>query len=323
MNCLKHCYQYEVEKTISDISHTPHDFLFAILADSHLDQGMRDTLCNINAVDQSVHFDCVVHLGDFLTGNITRTYTKKLLDMQMQSLQDSVASGVFYPVQGNHDGFLYNDGRSRSDITLDEDWYEATAFVDEYPNVSRQIQNPYFFVDYPHKKLRLIILNSQHYKENVNRTKAYKRLGIDSAQLEWFSQTALQLESGWTVLLFSHDAPVTEAARSADSAWYNSNAMLEILSEAMQRGINVAGWFVGHHHGELITKIQNIPFILIGSQTSYVPQLWQVANGAGFYYDRQRGTVTEDLWDAVALDIQERKLTLLRFGAGEDRIVLY
>lgn len=322
MDNLKHGYQQEIEKTIADIAQMPHDFSFALLTDSHLDEGLSNTVCNIRAVDREAHFDCAVHLGDFMTGNITRSYTKKLLAMQMESLRNSVASGVFYPAQGNHDGFLDNDGRSKENIVLYEDWYEATAFVEAYPNVSRPNQLPYFFVDYPDKKLRLIILSTQHYKEGVDRTNSPLYIGIDSAQLAWLSQTALALESGWTVMLFSHDAPVTEVSRSADSSWGGS-AVLDALSGAMERGILIAGWFFGHHHGELITKINDIPFILIGSQTSYVPQLWLPANGAGFYYERQRNTVTEDLWDAVALDMQARKLTLFRFGAGDDRSVCY
>lgn len=324
MDHLKHCYQQEAEKTIADIAQVSHDFLFALLTDSHLDEGLGNTLCNISAVDRSVHFDCAVHMGDFLTGNITRSYTKKLLKMQMESFQAALSNGVFYPVQGNHDGFLENAGKSRENIVLEEDWYEATAFVDTYPNVSRPSPKPYFFVDYPDRKLRLIILSTQYYEEGGGRTKAPLRIGIDSRQLVWLSQNALTVESGWTVMLFSHDAPVIEAMRSDDSLWGNGGAVMDVLSEAMQqRGILIAGWFFGHDHGELITKINGIPFILIGSQTAYVPQLWESVNGAGFYYERRRNTVTEDLWDAVALDMQARKLTLFRFGAGDDRFVSY
>ena len=322
MDNLKDAYRQEIEKTVGDIAQVPHDFSFALLTDSHLDEGLSNTLCNIAAVDRQAHFDCAIHLGDFLTGNITRSYTKKLLQMQMQSFRDAVGTGVFYPVQGNHDGFLNNIGTSMQNIVLDEDWYEATAFVDAYPKVSRPGQMPYFFVDYPDKKLRLIILCTQYYKEGVDRMKSYLRIGVDSAQLAWLSQSALALESGWTVMVFSHDAPVTEAAREEGSPW-GGTAVLDAFSEAMARGILVAGWFVGHHHGEYITKINGIPIVLIGSQTSYVPQLWQPANGAGFYYDRKRNTLTEDLWDAVALDMQARKVTLFRFGAGEDRSIFY
>ena len=323
MDDIKAYYQKEVNKTVTDITHTTHDFLLSVLADSHLDHSLTDTVHNIAAVDRSVKFDCVVHLGDFMTGNITRSYTKALLAIQMQSFQKALANGVFYPAQGNHDGFLDNAGGSYTDIALDEDWYEATAFVDTYPNVSRPSQKPYFFVDYPDKKLRLIILNSQYYEGYNDGTRYKKHMGIDPQQFVWLSQEALQLAPGWTVMLFSHDAPFAASAYSDDSQWCNGSAVLDILSEAVQqRGIIVAGWLIGHHHGELITKVNDIPFILIGSQTSYVPQLWQVADG-GFYYDRQQSTVTEDLWDAVALDMRSRKLTLFRFGAGGDRSVFY
>ena len=39
--------------------------------------------------------------------------------------------------------------------------------------------------------------------------------------------------------------------------------------------------------------------------------------------ERKLGTVTEDAWDAVSIDTNERKIHMVRFGAGDDREISY
>lgn len=319
MDQVKNYYQEEVKGTVRDIHQTRHDFLFALLTDSHLDGLLSSTVDHIASVDQQVSFDCIIHLGDFLTGNITKSYTRQLLDIQMEMVRNAVKNHTLYPVQGNHDGFMDNAGTTTTDIALDEDWYDATSFVDGYPHVSRPDKKAYFYVDYPQQKLRLIILNSQYYEEYDGTKPFRKRYGFHPQQLSWLAQEALPAESGWTVIFFSHDAPYSETYTTLA----NSVAILDIIQNAIEnQHITVAAWFVGDHHGELIKKTRDIHFILVGSQTAYVPQLWHMTDG-GFFCPRQLGAVTEDLWDAVALDIQARKLLLFRFGAGEDRVIYY
>jgi len=39
--------------------------------------------------------------------------------------------------------------------------------------------------------------------------------------------------------------------------------------------------------------------------------------------ERKLGTKTEDLWDVLLLKPKQRRIHLLRFGAGEDRVIDY
>ena len=100
---INQCYEYEAAHTIQDVLSCNGDLNIALVADSHLDNSVPATIENISAVDQAVHFDCCVHLGDFLAGEIGGRYAKLLLRQQLALFRPTVSSGRFFPVQGNHD----------------------------------------------------------------------------------------------------------------------------------------------------------------------------------------------------------------------------
>ena len=302
------------------------DLVFAVVADSHLDDFEEDTLSNIRAVDRSVKFDFIIHLGDFLNGSLSRRYAGRILAEEMERYRMATENGVFYPVQGNHDGFCQIEADKQvSDMALDEDWYEATEFIHKYANVKRKGIKPYFYVDYPAQKVRLVILCSFSYEWTEEG--AYRKLyQMDSEEIEWLKEEALVLESDWTVMLFSHDGPLQlyEETKYDEEPWKgNSKELFQTVMDSKERcGYTVAAWFVGHWHGELCRTIQGIPFVLVGSQTCYVPQLWNMPE-AGHFEKRERGTVTQDLWDGAVLNCRKRELYLCRFGAGKDRVIYY
>ncbi len=315
-------YDKQIKNIINQISSSTWDLKIAMVADSHLDNSIGTTIENIKAVDQQVRFDCLIHLGDFLNGNLPRNCSKALLKEQMGLFKETVSSGVFYPTQGNHDGYL-DLCIGRPDIALDEDWYEATSFVDCYPNVSREEGAPYYYVDILEKKLRLIAICSFY----LNTETGGKEFGISEKQLEWLEHSALQLEQDWTIMLFSHDTPFSKFDNDAliysNNNRINGTGAMKLLKQAREeKGFEIAAWFIGHFHGDLMKRVDDIPFVLLSSETAYVPQLWKMVKG-GQFPERILGTDTEDLWDAVCLDQQNKILKLFRCGSGEDREVRY
>ena len=321
-------FREEIENVASTLAakKTEADLMFVVVADSHLDDYEEDTISNIMAVDRSVHFDFVVHLGDFLNGNLPGKYTESLLNEEMKKYRSATANGIFYPVQGNHDGYCKDTkNKTITDIVLDENWHAATSFTDAYPYLKRKDNDPCYYVDYPDKKVRLIILCSFSYEwdENGEFRKLYK---LAPAQINWLKDEALMLDADWTVMLFSHDGPLRyyDQARYAEEPWNGNNKKLmdALLDAKQERGFSVAAWFIGHWHGEVCQIVEGIPFVIVGSQTCYIPQLWQMPD-SGHYEMRERETVLQDLWDAAILNIEKRELYLCRFGAGDDRVIHY
>lgn len=322
---MKPCYKEMLKRVSKRINSEKKDFIFAMAADSHLDNSLSDTIENIKMTDRNVKFDCIVHLGDFMNGNLPKSCTKRILRNQLLSFKNSVGSGVFYPVQGNHDGYFDEIKHHSCDMAIDEDWYELTDFLGEYENIHREKNKPYYYVDYPEKKIRLIVLCSFYYTGFYDGTTFCKQYGTDEEQLEWFEKKALDLQKGWTVMIFSHDVPFKDMDKEPveDNMRINGGKLFDSLLVAKDgRGFDVAAWFIGHFHGDLVKNIKGINFVLLASETAYEVCLWDMPRG-GYFPKRVLNTETEDLWDTVILNKEERKITTIRFGSGEDRVIYY
>ena len=127
---IKNYFRQELQRLEDRTKECTYDMSFVLVADSHLDDYEEETLQNIQAADKMISYDFIVHLGDFMNGNLPKGYTAEILQEEMNKYRRSVKNGIFYPVQGNHDGYCNSTyQRGQCDIVLDEDWYVATAFT--------------------------------------------------------------------------------------------------------------------------------------------------------------------------------------------------
>lgn len=309
-------YEHEIEQTIQAVRSCDGDLTIALIADSHLDNSAPATVENIAAVDRGVQFDCCIHLGDFLAGEIGGRYAKLLLRQQLELFRPAVSSGRFFPVQGNHDAC--------SGPYSEKLWPEAIGFLDAEQDVCRPAQKPYYYVDIEKEKVRLVFVCSYYYEQRDSRPVMI--FGYEEEQIQWLQNEALVLQSDWTVMLFSHDAPFSALLSDEKTALEkndiaNGNQIFSALDQCRkQYGFDVAGWFIGHYHGDRIKTLFGIPFVITASQTAYDPQLF---DDDVRFWERDLGTPSEDLWDALVLKKSERRVWLKRFGAGEDRVVYY
>lgn len=323
---IKSYFRQELQRLSDRIKDHSYTMSFVLVADSHLDDYEEDTLQNIQAADKVVSYDFMVHLGDFMNGNFPKGYTAKILQEEMVRYRSAIKNGNFYPVQGNHDGYCNSTFKGRQcDIVVDEDWYVATVFTEEYENVIRERNRPYFYADYSKQKLRLIFLCSFSYEETQEH-KYRKLYRVSQSQIEWLEKEALEVGEEWTVMLFSHDGPLRfydQDRMNEEPFVENTRELLDAVLHAREKhGFSVAGWFIGHAHGDLCQTVLTIPFVFVGSQTYYVPQLWSMPQ-KGHFEPREVGALSQDLWDSVTWDKTARTLHLFRFGAGGDRVIRY
>ena len=307
-------YEQELEQTVRDVMACEGDLTIALVADSHLDNAVPTTVENISAVDQRVHFDCCIHLGDFLAGKIGRLYAARLLRQQLEQFSHAVASRRFFPVQGNHDECC---GQCSEQF-----WAEATGFLNDEKDVCRAGQKPYYYVDRAEQKVRLVFLDSYYFERHAEGVSM--AFGYEEDQIEWLRIQALKLPADWTVLIFSHDAPFSELAEETamtKNTIRNGSRVFQTVDQCRREsGFLLAGWFVGHYHGDRIMSLFGVNFIICASQTAYDPQLFDEDVR---FWERTLGTVSEDLWDALVLKKSARRIYLKRFGAGEDRMLEY
>ena len=196
--------------------------------------------------------------------------------------------------------------------------------MDAEQNVRRPAQKPYYYVDIAKEKVRLVFVCSYFYEHRGG--EPVMIFGYEEEQIQWLQNETLVLPSDWTVMLFSHDAPFSALLFDEKTALekndiVNGNQIFSALDQCRkQYGFDIAGWFIGHYHGDRIKTLFGIPFVITASQTAYDPQLF---DDDVRFWERELGTPSEDLWDALVLKKSERRVYLKRFGAGEDRIVHY
>ena len=324
------------------------DMRFVLVTDSHLSDNTESTCDNIRCLDEEIGFDCLVHMGDLLNGNNPERISRKNLVDSIGLFRGSIHTKEMYIAKGNHDGYRDESyqGQLVQDITLDEKWYEDTCFMDENSNLSRVEDKPYYYVDFPDKKIRFIVLCTNWYEHNVIEKTFIGHSGFTREQLCWLGKEALvTAEDDWNIMLFSHIAPLTEldavkvnpnASRSqmTENGGREAVALVRACKESSRitvqdetydfsgKKTNILCWCTGHIHGDFLVERETISFIALASQTAYVPQLWHVPFGE-FPIPRKSGSVSEDCWDSVLICSQERKIYFFRFGAGKNRVICY
>ena len=337
MKTVQPCFQAELDKAVAFArAHSDADFLCGVVADTHLSDNGEHTRENIAAVDERAPLDCLIHLGDFLTGQLPEKVSRRLFREEAAAYRAAVASGRLFPVQGNHDGYRNESyaGQLVDCISLDENWAADTAYLDALGNVHRPAGKPYYYVDVPERALRLFFLCTNGYTHNPTAKTFKKRDEISPGQLVWLAESLSTLDADHTVMVFSHIHPFVPgkplehipsykaALDLLHACHYGESCVIEGKTyDFSQRRVDVAAWFHGHDHSDSQKRLRGINIIGITSETAYIPQLWEPIGV--FPAPRDLDTASEDAWDVMAWHRDQRTIYLSRFGAGKDKLVRY
>lgn len=326
---MSNIFEKEIAKTIENINavRCPGDLCFVMVSDTKLTDTARRIISNIQAVDRQVHFDFMVHLGDLLCGGSPRKVSCRILSEELAAYRSAIATQKLFVAQGETDGWRDESfcGQLVMNIMTDPIWHEETSFIDQYEHVKRSGNAPYYYVDDPVSHTRCIFLASERYEmeEEHKLYQQYHTLGLK--QLVWLEE-ALKLQVGWNVLIFSHAIPGSRFETGVNPPSYKGNAIdkpLAILQKAVRdHGIRFVAWICGHYGYDCEIQELSMNHIALGGLSAF-PCPGVELPEARRETKRMAGTEKEDLWDALVLKPQERKLYIFRFGAGSDRAVDY
>lgn len=316
-------FNEEITKTVNTLKEDKYDLCFALLSDSKLsDEGVL-TRENIAEVDKEANFDFIVHCGNYILGNNPEKISRRLMTDEMKDYQDSIKSGKIFVCQGENDGWRNErfKGQLAYNIVCDETWYEDTSFLNTY--VVRNGNSPYYYSDFEDKKVRVICLCS-YISELDNENEMFEKLTTLSVkQTVWLDKEALSVPVGWTVLIFSHRAPNSRFETGQDPFIYKGRSTektLAVLQQAQKRGVNIAAWIFGGYGADGHFNIGGIDYISVPYQCLNSSAI----NKCGLEeVKRQKDTLTQECWNVFSLNTDERILRLIRFGAGEDRVIKY
>ena len=316
-------YEDEIELTSKEIAEAKESTIapltIALLADTHYAPGTTwdKSLQNVRAVNERVLFDNIIHLGDLTDGLGSKLLTKHYAEYVMNDIRS--LNLPTYLTVGNHDTNYFH---GNPDVYSLPEQYDAYHSGKDPVDVVRNGADLWYYVDRYPQKLRMLFLGSYD-------ASRHDRYGFWEEEVEWVKQTLSCTSADWCVIVFSH-LPLLPEMHYWTRDLRNADRLLAVLErfnigEGGSGGAGEAGrllgYIHGHNHCDQINTAYGFPIISLGSNkmeyfTYYKPE-------GAVIYNRTAGTASEDLWDTLVIDTNNRKLSFIRFGAGENREIRY
>jgi hypothetical protein len=251
---------------------------------------------------------------------------------------------------GNHDGVHFNKFYSK-------EWYGMVGrMLQANDKVHLEGNTPYFYVDFEKCNVRCVFMSCP---DSYN--DSYPIFGWTKQQLNWLANTALNVEDGTNIILFSHVSPL--------QASYTNNGLERLSSfkgicEAFDghtsfSDTNVTCDFSNMTNGKILCEVcghqhmdwvwepgdsYNGTAVQVGGQEGPIPWTYENTfafpiicitntyfgtNGDGETRDGQGGihvprvdrTSTQEAWDILVYRPDLNKVKMIRFGSGQDREV--
>lgn len=292
------CFQAEAFLTIERVWELlgEDDLAFAVLTDTHyVTNGTWErSAYNLWQVASRVPLHGIIHLGDLTDGILPLARTRESAEQVMADMRRT--GKTVYLCCGNHDSNYFRDNPEK----MTEG--EMSAFY-----LGRE--KPWYYVDFPAQRLRVLFLYSFDYLEQV-------RYGFPPEELDWVRNTLESMAEGWAALVCSHVPPLPEIHYWSDQI-RNGEELMGILESYHRTGRKILAYVHGHNHGEQIYTKRLFPIVSLGCNKM---EDFQDKKPAGSWtYCRRQGTVTEDLWDVMIVHADHAGIDFVRFGAGEDK----
>jgi len=309
-HAVKACFEEEIKITANAINNkrTAKSLVLAVLTDTHytVNGTWQDTAENIRQVHGKARLDGIVHLGDLTDGMVAAEVTS---DYANQIICDLKSNGIpLYVVIGNHDTNYF--GGNLQPLSPYEQYLLYQRHSDSY--VAREQNNLYYYKDFNDVSLRALFLTSFDNSEKV-------RYGFSNDLIEWVKRTLKTVPNGFSVIIFSHDAPLAELDYWSTEI-RNGDRLMKILEEYNSvQGNNIMAYIHGHTHADFIYSKRSFPIVSIGcAKCEYFTD--KKPEGSFTHY-RKLNTAEQDLWDTLVISPSENKIDFIRFGAGSDRTV--
>ncbi|MGX6472118.1 BppU family phage baseplate upper protein [Pediococcus pentosaceus] len=362
---VKSYFEPEIKRVKAEL--LPDVFTFTQMNDTHwetLTRNKPEAYRSLNHIKNALAFADVSDLI-ILNGDNTNSDTVSL-DGVKKDIETLVDVFLDEPLDYTVDRFIgignHDDGSTRRRLLannlLAQDNYLHDAYFRKAYRTSellngetRNKDSLYFFKDYPEKKIRFILIDTNDIPEGVNDangSQKFDRWGthtVRQEQLNWLVNVALanvpsdyhvvvmghtplnaNYEGGWHDTIDNDDirgyhnltlvADVLNAFRDGGKAEINSTDTsfpLNITADFTTQGPrNLVGYFCGHTHRDAVTTYNKLSIIEVACSV---------------FYDNVKSrfveTTTEDGFDVIQIDTTNRNVNIHGFGYCENRSVKY
>ena len=274
---------------------------FFFVTDTHWEFNQKHSPALIKELSRKLNIQRVFHGGDIYNNSpVVDTFEVDCIN----SFRDAVGNDKVAVAQGNHE-YLGND--TWADVFVEASMHLENA---KFGSPNKQ----YFYIDNPVKKIRYIVLYSYGQRVGGSYTYGYN----DQEQLTWLSGTALNVESGWDIFIFTHYAvsPVVNGDEYTRIAGFENVA-------AIINGYTGAGRIVamitGHTHRDyVLLESLDVPIIVTTCDHNANFLYNGVRDFDNLQTPRDSETIDEQAFDAVIYDRVNCLFHFIRIGSEAD-----
>lgn len=250
----------------------------------------------IKYLAQETRIDILVDGGD--NGN-----SPEICEDAISHLIEAMGSNRVYSVTGNHE-LLGSYTKDYPLKLIHKSLRSHNADV-----IYGDDDNSYFYWDDSIGKMRFIGLSTFNSYDGKKYSSAYNH-----EQLEWFKNIALDVDSGWTILIFTHslyyvnirtDRIGPSPAGAAD--------FIQVIDNYSGKG-EIACVLMGHSHKDRMhIGSSGVPYI-VSSCDRYLP--YEADGIPDINVDRVPGTISEQHFEVVVIDKAKKEVKLFAIGGN-------
>lgn len=235
-------------------------FTFAIQTDTHFNKEIPPYYNTIKNLSRRIGFDFIANLGDIIRGYEYDTVTDSYEEFKkaIKGLVDGAECATF-ALMGNHDnGAMYATATGLiADAFLPGELFslfERPTTTEDSAVVWGSREGLYFYRDFD--RVRVVVLNTSDlpYQEVSTSDINVNVMMISTAQVNWFTQTALDTDK--PVLVLSH-APLDGSITVT-----NGTLIVSAMESFVSGGGTIIANIAGHTHSIGATKTNGINYII-------------------------------------------------------------
>lgn len=234
------------------------------------------------------------------------------INMDLVKLRKKAFDGKIYQVIGNHEYLSYTFAETGA-TTEDEIFYGLECCYGNEVKFGNNKRH-YYYVDNSIQRIRYIILNAFAQGDGITNSAS---VGYEQEQLSWLTDVALAVESGWSIIIFTHRLYEGNPYPGTLYVPESCQPVINII-EAYNGNGKIIAVFQGHTHFDRILHISNntIPVIITTCDNNGLYKYDEALQEYVRDYDveRESGTIREHAFDVVTIDKILKRISLVRIG---------
>lgn len=333
-------------KRIGEIVQNIDGDAFAFTTDEHWEYNRRFTPSILQHLSQRAFFSKHISTGDhcqvMALGTTSSDGEDDNLNRYVLDFVEHYATSSgkpFLSAIGNHEYLTeyYTAGRL-SGVDL-HNWVRNSHLMKNTGIVYGSREKLYYYFDDTEKNIRYIFLSSFTPEQNAGGTQTSAVSDYDNTQLSWLTNTALNVQNGWSVIVVTHNI----------FNWTGSDPVTITFSEKHKQFLSallannddgkIIAVLTGHTHRDGLFLVKDSDLNSNTGNSLYV--ITSQCDANGFDWDAERitqyretGTINEVAFDFVCFDRGKKMLDFIRIGAPaniayqhegtlEERIIRY